>query len=309
MIISELMTKVVAGIAPNDMFSAAVSLMREKNLSCMLVREKGKPKGIVTERDAVRFFAGAMAPGSDSTMRFCDVPVSEVMTPDPVCVQETTSLYDALLLSRSRNLRHLPVVDQNGMLVGLVTQTDMVNAYVKLIERQTELETANQALQLLSYEDALMGIGNRRAMEVELRFTEASARRYNQTYAVALVDVDYFKQYNDHYGHQAGDAALVAIAKAITLSKRDSDRLYRYGGEEIILLLPETSGSHALAAADKARKAVQALGIPHEKSTFGLLTVSIGVASEQQDGWQSLINRADQALYSAKESGRNTVCD
>ncbi len=309
MIIRELMAKIVVGIAPDEMFSSTVSLMREKKLSCIPVSENGKPRGIITERDVVGSFAEIMSRDGMPNMHFKDIPVSDVMTPEPVCVHETTSLYDALLLSRSRNLRHLLVVNENEMLLGLVTQTDMVNAYVKLMERQTELEAANQALHLLSHEDPLMGIGNRRAMEVELSYTEASAKRYKRTYAVALIDVDLFKQYNDHYGHQAGDEALVRIVDAVKLSMRKSDRIFRYGGEEILLLLPETSGGDALTAAERARTAVQDIQLSHEESPLGQVTISIGVASEQQERWQQLINRADRALYNAKESGRNTVCE
>jgi diguanylate cyclase (GGDEF)-like protein len=307
MVIGELMAKVAVGIAPNEMFLSVVLLMREKNRSCILVSEKGKPKGIITERDVVRFFAETILHKTTTTSHFNDVPVTDVMTHEPVCVQETTSLYDALLLSRSRNLRHLLVVDENEMLVGLVTQTDMVNAYVNLMERQTELESANQALHLLSHEDSLMKIGNRRAMEVDLNFTEASAKRYNRTYSVALIDVDFFKKFNDYYGHQAGDDALVAIACAIKSIMRKTDRLYRYGGEEILLLLPETSGENALVAAERARKAVKAIQLPHTESHLGQVTISIGVASEQKEGWKALVARADRAFYKAKKSGRNNV--
>jgi len=231
------------------------------------------------------------------------------MTIEPVCVHESTSLYDGLLLAQSRGLRHILVVDENELLVGLVTQTDMTNAYVKLLERQTELETANQALHLLSFEDSLMGIGNRRAMEVELSFAEALEKRYKKTYAVALIDVDFFKKYNDHYGHQAGDDALVAIVCAIKSSMRETDKLFRYGGEEILLFMPETRAEYALIPAERARKAVQALQLPHSESPLDRVSISVGVAYEQGEEWQALVARADQALYKAKESGRDKVCE
>ncbi len=307
MVIAELMAKNVVSVSPNEMFSTVVLLMREKNYSCILVSENEKPKGIVTERDVVRFFAKALLPEEATSPKFNDVSVNAVMTPEPVCVQETTSLYDALLLSQSRSLRHLLVVDKNEKLAGLVTQTNMVNAYVKLMERQTELESANQALHLLSHEDVLMKIGNRRAMEIDLNFTEASAKRYNRPYAAALIALDLFKKYNDHYGHQAGDDALKAIAGAIKLSMRKTDRLYRYGGEELLLLLPETCGENARVAAERTRKAVQAIQLPHAKSPLGQVTISIGVAYDHREGWQALVARADKALYKAKQSGRNKV--
>ena len=307
--VAELMAKIVVSVSPDEVFSTVVSLMREKNCSCILVSENEKPKGIVTERDVVRFFAKILLPDKAAHTYFKDVPVGEVMTPEPVCVQETTSLYDALMLSRSRSLRHLLVVDENESLVGLVTQTDMVNAYVRLMERQTELESENQALRQLSHEDSLMKIGNRRAMEVDLNFTEASAKRYKTSYAVALIDVDLFKKYNDHYGHQAGDDALKAIAGAINSIMRKTDRLYRYGGEELLLLLPGTRGKNLMVAAERARKAVEEIQLPHVESPLNQVTISIGVASEHKEGWQALVARADKALYQAKQSGRNRVCE
>ncbi len=302
MIIGELMTEVVAAVSPNDRLADAVSLMCEKKCSCVLVSESGFPKGIITERDIVRLFSEALA--SQSTG---DVTVAEVMTNDPVCVQQTTSLYDALVLARSRKLRHLLVINEHEQLVGLVTQTDMVDAYVHLIERQSQLETENHELHLLSNEDALMKIGNRRAMEVELNFTEASAKRYKKGFAIALMDVDFFKKYNDYYGHQRGDNALRALADAIKGSMRVTDRVYRYGGEEILLLMPETNSEDAIIAAERVREAVEAMALPHKESPFDCLTISVGVAASCDESWQQMIEMADKALYKAKSNGRNNV--
>jgi diguanylate cyclase (GGDEF)-like protein len=204
----------------------------------------------------------------------------------------------------------LLVVDDSENLVGLVTQTDMANAYVSIIARQQELEVANQTLHLLSHEDALMHIGNRRAMEVELSFTEASSKRYQKNYSVALMDIDFFKKYNDHYGHQAGDDALIAVANALKEAMRESDRLYRYGGEELLMLMAEATDDDRLTAAERAREAVEDLNIEHIACPLAKLTISIGVASSRGDEpWHSLVARADKALYQAKNSGRNRVCE
>ena len=279
-------------------------MMREKQCSCVLVSEDGFPKGILTERDVVNLFSDAL-----QQQIIPDISIAEAMTVEPVCVHTTDSLYDALILARSRKLRHLLVVDENDKLVGLITQTDMLDVYLQLMERQVELETENQQLYLLSNKDPLMGIGNRRAMDVELAFTDASSKRYNKTYALALMDVDFFKKYNDRYGHQKGDEALQALAVAIQSSMRDSDRLYRYGGEEILLLMPETSAVDARVAAERIRQAVQNMNLPHTETEPGCLTISVGVASGQQENWQQLVVNADKALYKAKQSGRNKVCE
>ena len=302
MVIGDLMTEVSAHISPDDPLADAIMQMQEKHCSCVLVHRNGYPKGILTERDVVRLFADAI-----NGRLLPDVTVAEVMTAEPVCVRRSTSLYDALILARGRRLRHLLVVDDNDLLAGVVTQTDMVDAYVHLIERQTALETENQELHLLSNKDALMGIGNRRAMEVELAFTESSARRYQKTYAIALMDVDFFKKYNDRYGHQMGDDALRELASAIKGSMRDTDRVYRYGGEELLLLMPETGAVDAVIAAERGRRAVEDMQRPHSDSPFACLTISVGVASSDQDSWQQLVRRADGALYQAKDAGRNRV--
>ncbi|MEH6912387.1 MAG: diguanylate cyclase [Oceanicoccus sp.] len=308
MVIGELMTSVSAGLSPRDSLADGILMMHRERCSCILVSEDGYPKGILTERDVVRIFANSIdsqkANNSDSVHDIC---IGDVMTKEPVCVRYHTPLYDALMLARSRKLRHLPVVDDDEKLVGLATQTDMVNAYVQLIERQTKLETENQHLYLLSYEDTLMKIGNRRAMEVELEFAEASLRRYNKNYAVALLDVDFFKKFNDHYGHQQGDDALQKLADAVRSAKRDTDRIFRYGGEELLLLMPETDIDAAMIAADRIRKAVEEMSYPHQLSPFSYLTVSVGVAMSNKDSWPQLVERADKALYQAKSKGRNTI--
>ena len=302
--IGDLMTAVIANVSPEHPLADAVKLMRQKRCSCVLVTEGGKPTGILTERNLVEAFSDAL-----ETQTLPSGTVADVMSPDPVRVKASTSLYDALMLARSRRLRHLLVVDETGTLVGLVTQTDMVNAYVGLVERQAELESRNRELLMLSNEDALMGIGNRRAMMVELEFTEAAARRYSKTYAAALIDVDFFKRYNDEYGHRKGDEALKLLAKVVQENMRESDRLYRYGGEELLLLMPEAGAVEAYCASERVRAAVEAVQLPHKDSPFGVLTVSIGVSADQAQSWQVLVEKADQALYRAKEAGRNRVSD
>lgn len=242
------------------------------------------------------------------TLIFRIFAVSDVITREPVCVHKSTSLYDALLLAQRRSLRHLLVIDKDDVLVGLVTQSNMTEAYLKLLERESELETENEALYLLSHQDSLMSIGNRRAMTVALDATGALAERYKKTYSVALIDVDFFKKYNDHYGHQAGDDALVAIANAIRSTMRETDQLFRYGGEEILLLMPETGVQNANLAAERARKAVQVMAIPHKGSPLDKVTISIGIASTKGKKWEELVTRADEVLYKAKASGRNKVC-
>jgi diguanylate cyclase (GGDEF)-like protein len=300
--VEELMTEISAGVLPGESLSNVLAMMSARSRSCVVISEDDYPKGILTERDVVKILATSFERGTLN-----DIPVSEVMTKDVVSVERSTSLYDALLLIREQNLRHLLVVDKEDKLLGIVTQTDIVAAYVIMFDQQNKLESANQALFLLSNEDELMRIGNRRAMNIDLNFTAASSKRYNKSYAVALLDVDFFKNYNDCYGHQLGDEALVSVVNAIKANMRDTDRLFRYGGEELLLLMPESHLAEAAVAAERARKAVEELNIEHVDSPFGFLSVSVGVAAGYRDPWLAVVKAADEVLYEAKESGRNKV--
>lgn len=163
--------------------------------------------------------------------------------------------------------------------------------------------------------DALTSLANRRAFEARAVHEWQRARRAGSALSLALLDVDRFKRFNDHYGHLAGDDALAAVAHAIGAhGRRATDGFAnfaaRYGGEEFVLLLPEMPEASALALAEKVRAAVEALGVPHADSPSGVLTVSVGVACTTQGAfadWRALVDAADAALYAAKRAGRNRV--
>lgn len=291
-------------VAADAPLREAVKIMADAKVSCLMVLDPNTSSlaGIVTERDIARVFAELLNGVIDS-----ETPVAEVMTAEPVCVSQSTAFDDALMLSRSRGLRHLPVLGDNNELLGIVTQTNLLKAYSKLLDRQADLEKDVEELKLLSLEDALLRIGNRRAMEVDLAFTQAESQRYMRSYAIALLDIDNFKKYNDFYGHQQGDEALRATAAQIKGAVRDSDRIFRYGGEEILLLMPETDISAAQGCAERVRSAVESMALEHSQSDFGVLTVSAGVCAAVAESWQDMVDRADEALYRAKNDGRNRV--
>jgi two-component system, chemotaxis family, response regulator WspR len=170
-----------------------------------------------------------------------------------------------------------------------------------------EVEMKTQSLAL---EDYLLGIGNRRALDRALARLHSLTRRHGRQYSLAMMDVDRFKDYNDTYGHLAGDRALQAIAKAIRESCRGSDEAFRYGGEEILLLLPETPAEGAQVACERIRTQVEALAIPHLIDNREYLTISVGGASydgNERVEPRDLLERADRALYRSKATGRNRV--
>lgn len=175
-----------------------------------------------------------------------------------------------------------------------------------------KLEEANQKLHQLSRTDGLTSIANRRCFD-ELFETEwRRASRLSKPISVILIDIDFFKKYNDTYGHQMGDECLKRVADALKSAiKRPCDVLARYGGEEFIAVLPDTNGNDAVNVAESMRSNVAALGIAHKNSQVSdTVTASFGISSTVPEGNGLpglLIAQADSALYQAKLEGRNRV--
>jgi diguanylate cyclase (GGDEF)-like protein len=182
----------------------------------------------------------------------------------------------------------------------------------QLVELSSELSSANRRLESISQQDALTGIANRRAFDHRLGLHFADAARTREPLSLVLCDIDHFKAYNDRYGHPAGDDCLRRVAAALALRcKRATDLAARYGGEEFALILPHTPAEGALEVIESVRCDVIALAIAHEASqTAGTVSLSAGVATYAGDpGVQivELVRRADEALYRAKQLGRNRV--
>jgi diguanylate cyclase (GGDEF)-like protein len=176
----------------------------------------------------------------------------------------------------------------------------------KVIERTEALAAANERLELLNVTDPLTGLANRRRLEDAL---QAEWRQSRTSVGLAMVDIDHFKLYNDHYGHLGGDACLRRVATALRRSVRDTDLVARYGGEEFAVIFPGADLASAQAVAERVRAAVVALREPHA-AIDGVVTVSIGVATLVPANGASielLIRLADAELYRAKNNGRNQV--
>ncbi len=185
-------------------------------------------------------------------------------------------------------------------------------AFRALRVSQRQLAETNLQLQRLASMDGLTGIPNRRYFDERLEEEWLRAAREQGWLSLIMVDIDHFKQYNDVYGHLDGDECLKKVADAISGAVvRPSDVVARFGGEEFVMILPGTDASGAEFIAEKARKAVEALAIPHTGSTTSeFVTISLGVATTvpaSEVSSNSLLAEADKALYTAKESGRNRV--
>ncbi|THF58055.1 diguanylate cyclase [Pseudothauera rhizosphaerae] len=177
-----------------------------------------------------------------------------------------------------------------------------------------KLDEANRELTRLSSADGLTGIANRRRFDETLLKEWRRCARERQPLALLLIDVDFFKPFNDNYGHQVGDECLKAVARTLADSvHRSSDLAARYGGEEFVVILPGTHETGAGIVAEAMRQAVQELGITHRFSAAApVVTISIGLActvpqAGDEDGHARLLKQADEALYRAKSTGRNRV--
>lgn len=179
-------------------------------------------------------------------------------------------------------------------------------------QAESALKNANQKLKRLAYLDGLTQIPNRRSFDTRLTQEWLRGRRNQQYLSIVICDVDYFKKFNDTYGHQLGDDCLCAVAQAIAaVVRRPSDLVARYGGEEFIMLLPDTDKSGAMTVAESMRSQIKSLSIAHSGSEISrFVTMSFGVATlipSEDNTAEQLVHQADQALYQAKQQGRDRI--
>lgn len=203
------------------------------------------------------------------------------------------------------SVQNAELVQANQHLEDRVTQRTQ-----ELAQANEDLQRANVQLKAYGRTDGLLQVANRAYFSDRLEQACASAFRRQQSLGLLMIDVDYFKRYNDHFGHQAGDTCLQAIARAVQQTmQRSTDLVARYGGEELVVILPEVDAAGAGAVAARVVAAVTALQLPHPVSGAGpFVSVSVGAAGRVprlQSAAADLVAEADSALYKAKAAGRN----
>ena len=208
---------------------------------------------------------------------------------------------------------------ERGVLLAIVDEShqvskNLLNLLSKRLRSGSQVINSSQRLQK-EYEqhanvDTLTGLYNRRWMDNFFkRFANDRAGNGERVLSLMIVDADHFKQFNDKHGHNAGDVALKSIADALQLCIRPTDTAIRYGGEEFIILLPQTHLNDAQLIAERVRKGVEKTGIQYKNEALPAVTISIGLAELSSNELQcDLVAAADQALYLAKKLGRNRVC-
>jgi diguanylate cyclase (GGDEF)-like protein len=199
-------------------------------------------------------------------------------------------------------------IDLDELRARLVSAARVVALYRRLAQQNASLRRDSENSFRVARLDALTCIPNRLSMDEDLKVLWSRVKRYGHRYSIAVCDVDHFKRYNDAFGHLAGDDVLRRVAQTIRDELREGDGLYRYGGEEFVIVLPEQALAEALGAMDRVRAAVERLAITATESR--VVTISAGVA--ELDGSvdttpEEWLRRADAALYRAKSKGRNRV--
>jgi diguanylate cyclase (GGDEF)-like protein len=180
----------------------------------------------------------------------------------------------------------------------------------QLRESKAELEQLNERLFTQARRDTLTGLNTRLAFNEEVGPIVEAARAGKGHASVVMCDIDFFKQYNDRFGHLSGDRALRQVAKTLQANVREGERVYRFGGEEFVVVLDDCELEFARQRAEQLRRAVEALDIPHSDSALGRVTISMGVSEIGPAGpgtVEEWLAEADRALYRAKEQGRNRV--
>jgi diguanylate cyclase (GGDEF)-like protein len=227
-----------------------------------------------------------------------------------------SDLLEGIGINPTAELLRLPLLFEQNLLGILwvwgegVTRADLpvMSIFAKQIGISLERARLFREVQELALTDPLTGLSNRRSLFELGRIEFARAHRMNRPFCCMMLDIDHFKQVNDNYGHQTGDLVLLEIANCCKSSVREVDLVGRYGGEELVILMPETNLKTALQVAERLRRSIaeNPLEISGRKLS---LTVSIGVAQKDDNTLEleTLLARADQAMYIAKHKGRNRV--
>lgn len=321
--ISEFMNRGVLSGDANTSLRDVVEMMFKEKESAFVACEDGFPIGIITERDTLEVLQDGLRGQS-----FQHLSAKSIMASPLHTLTETSTMGEVIEIMNEQRFRRVPIVDEKNRLSGIVNLLEIQAATNKILAkrkddleqavrvRTAELEAANDRLEELSLRDGLTELLNRRAMALKLEELQSLSVRYGNPYTVILCDIDHFKPFNDRLGHPQGDAALIAVAQVMSAAVRISDSVYRYGGEEFLIALPETDEEGAMWVAERVRSRVEHLAIPHPaSSTADVVTLSCGLSEARMtdagttENWHRTVARADQALYRAKGAGRNRIID
>lgn len=292
-------------VKPTDSTDSVLSKMKQSNKDCATIIDNGVPIGIFTIKDVLGLYRDH---------RDIHCPISTYMTEPVEVLKASSSVKQAIEFIKSKSFKRLVVVNIEKKMVGMILQKELISlAYNNwssiMKQHQEELFEINNLLseqadryKHLAAFDPLTKLYNRYKF-IELYATESfSMQQREHVMSIIMIDIDYFKNINDEYGHNIGDDVLRITAKTLQKPIRNVDIVCRWGGEEFIILLPTVDEQQAMRIAEKLRLAVEQENYPKGLN----ITASFGVCEAQNnEGLEDLISRADYALYQAKKQGRN----
>jgi len=273
----------------------------------VLITENQKPIGILTTKDVM----GILRKKEDTSLS-----ISIYMSSPVQSIKSNSSIKEALEFLKGKNYNRVVVVDDDGFLSGVIGQKELISlTYSKwamlmkeyqdeLSEINNMLENKNKEYEVMATTDSLTGLYNRyKFSELYLTSYKSMVQR-DANMSILMLDIYFFKKINDKYGHNAGDSTLVQVSHVILRTLRNIDIVCRWGGEEFLVLLPTADLRQASLISEKIRINIEKLEI----DLVGKVTASIGVSEIQEgDSMDDAVDRADNALYLAKNSGRNCV--
>ena len=291
----------------DEQISNLLQDMIENQYDNVIVVEDLKPVGIFTTKDITVMI---------KNREDLDVCVSTHMSSPVDSIDKSASIREALNFVKEKKFKRVVVTDSSGYLSGVISQKELISLTysrwaMMMKEYQEELSEINKILvnknekfENIASTDSLTGLYNRyKFSELYVSSYRSMIQRDNNM-SLIMVDIDYFKNVNDTYGHNAGDATLVQVAHAILRVLRNIDIVCRWGGEEFIILLPTANLENAVLLAEKIRKDIERMDI----DIVGQVTASFGIAKVNKNtDMKAVVNIADKALYLAKNSGRNCV--
>ena len=294
--VKEYMTSPILSVDNDATLKEVADFMNSHKTSVVLVRNKNHGYiGVVTDADFTHKVAVKEYSVNTTT-------IESIMSAPIKAVDGSMFMADANGIIRQSGIRHLAVTE-NGEFIGLLSAMNFFEYYKDVEEH----------LSNLAINDGLTGIYNRRYFDETLAREWKRTMREKAPLSLIMLDIDYFKKYNDTYGHQAGDECLRQVATTISGAlRRPADMAARYGGEEFVVVLPNLKLEDSAKFGETIRAKIEALKMEHKQSDANpFITVSLGIASvvpSSISSYEELVGAADKALYSAKNKGRNRVC-
>lgn len=300
----------ITSVALNTPLADVAQIMSQQHLTSVVVLAQGKPIGLVSERDMTALCAQLFAAKQPPSLR-------ELMCSKIYCVPSADPISVAEQLMRQQKSRHIIATDSNGLLCGVLSDSDLQRAKQHEIEQQyklttfkvqklnQQLEAAQLRLDKAAREDALLKIGNRVAMDEALALASSGANPYS----IAVIDIDHFKRFNDYYNHRHGDQALIRVSQVAKMALEGSAQLYRQSGNTLLALFADDEQLDTSARLRTVLRGIAQLSIVHTTAPLGKISASIGLAScyTQQSEPNHVVFRALNARDVAKSNGGNQL--